>query len=64
LLGLPVAEDLPGRVLSEAMDPQLLSRCPVQTIDRYGPPPLVPEPRDDTEVDEEVTDRLRQLGYL
>jgi len=64
LLGLPVAENLPGRVLSEAIDAELLRRSPVQTIDRYGPPPLVPVPQDATEVDQEVIDRLHQLGYL
>jgi len=64
LLGLPVAENLPGRILSEAIDPRLLNRSPVQTIERYGPPPSVPRPPEASEVDEEVVDRLRQLGYL
>lgn len=32
LLGLPVGEDLPGRVLSEMIDPEYLARRPVRTI--------------------------------
>jgi predicted AlkP superfamily phosphohydrolase/phosphomutase len=35
LLGLPVPEDLEGRVLKEAMDPDWLSSNPVRTIPTY-----------------------------
>ncbi len=64
LLGLPVAGNLPGRILTEAIDPELLRRSPAERIERYGPPASVPVPADDTEVDEEVIERLRAFGYL
>jgi predicted AlkP superfamily phosphohydrolase/phosphomutase len=32
LMGLPVARDMSGRVLTEMIDPEFLARHPVQTI--------------------------------
>ena len=61
LLGLPAAEDMPGRVLSEALE---IRRC------QTASPPTKPASRRregvarDSEVDQAVIERLEALGYL
>ena len=64
LLGLPVGEDMDGRVLREMIDPDFLARHPVQrisswedTVDR----PTLPGPEDDPGT---RTEYLRALGYI
>ena len=37
LLGLPVAEEMPGRVFLPALDPGFVGRHPVRTIASYEP---------------------------
>jgi len=64
LLGLPVAEDLSGRILSEAIRPERLQGSPPQRVARYGPPPTLTKPRKSDSVDQEILERLRALGYL
>ncbi len=65
LLGLPVADDMDGRVLAEAIEPAFLERYPVTTIPSYeegvtddGAEPI------ESPVDDEVRERLRSLGYI
>jgi predicted AlkP superfamily phosphohydrolase/phosphomutase len=67
LCGMPVGEDMDGRVLTEAIDDAFLSRHPVRTIDTYetgdrsvegGGEPV------ESPIDDEVRERLRALGYI
>jgi hypothetical protein len=65
LLGLPVPEDMDGRVLEEMFTPEWRSGRPKDTIETYdtegwraGGGPLA------SEVDAELTRRLKSLGYL
>jgi len=67
LQGLPVAADMPGRVLTEALDPELLSRLPVRTLPTFETTPW----RDagasvsgDEEIDRDLREKLRSLGYI
>ncbi len=67
LLGRPVGQDMDGRVLTEAIDPEFLSLRPIQFIESYDvllgkrPTPPVEDPDLGLEA---VKDRLRDLGYL
>ena len=68
LAGLPVAEDMPGRVLKEAIDGAFLACYPVHTLPSYE---VVGRSLDDLRpaavasvVDEEVIARLKSLGYV
>ncbi|MFH1312298.1 MAG: alkaline phosphatase family protein [Candidatus Eisenbacteria bacterium] len=63
LLGLPIGEDMPGRVLTEAFRDTWLARHSIATIETYeigrlhagkAPP----------EVDDQLLDRLKALGYI
>lgn len=64
LMGLPTAEDMDGRVLVEALAPDFLARYPLRTVKSFeaGRPgqQIVME----SEVDEVVKARLRDLGYI
>ena len=67
LQGLPVAADMPGRVLTEALDPALLTRRPVREIATYESSPLRhPDapPLADEEEDRALREKLRSLGYI
>ncbi|MBN1483087.1 MAG: alkaline phosphatase family protein [Chloroflexia bacterium] len=65
LLGLPVPEDMDGRVLEETLDPGYRRAHPIQ----QGPPvggesqAAGPSPYSEQEVDE-IAERLRGLGYV
>jgi arylsulfatase A-like enzyme len=67
LFGLPVAQDMDGRPLTEAWQPDLLARSPITYIDTYevegaddgGDSEPVQSP-----VDEEIKEMLRSLGYI
>ncbi len=67
LLGLPVPEDLPGRVLSEALDPGFTARFPVRTTPTYRYlDPLAGTtagPRD-RDRDRLEIEKLKSLGYI
>lgn len=63
LLGLPVPEDMPGQVLEEAILGAYMDYNPVRTVKSYETSelePLEPPP----EVDDELRDRLKALGYI
>ena len=65
LLGLPVPEDVPGRVLEEILDPAFLEEHPVRRIPSYEP--LIERPRtpvDRTPDDQSAMEMLRSLGYV
>jgi predicted AlkP superfamily phosphohydrolase/phosphomutase len=68
LCGLPVAEDMDGKVIEEAIDPGFLTEHPVTTIPTYereapdagrGAQEPVESPLDD-----EIREELRSLGYI
>jgi tetratricopeptide (TPR) repeat protein len=76
LLGLPVAQDMPGRVLEQAIDPSFLTAHPLaprvpsyeglgsgspETAAAGGPPGAVVA---DEAADEEIVAQLRSLGYI
>lgn len=64
LLGLPVPNDMDGRVLTEALDPQWLARHPIS----YTTPGLPSGKGEEFEYSDEeetlVEEHLRALGYL
>lgn len=62
VLGLPVAEDLDGRVIREGLDVEWAADHPVQTVSTYGETDgLLETPEKPTE---ELLEKLRSLGYL
>jgi hypothetical protein len=68
LWGMPVADDMDGRVLTEAIDPAFLGEHPVTSIATYEPEEGSSgngsEEPIESSLDEEVRERLRALGYI
>ena len=70
LHGLPVGEDMDGRVLTEAFEPSLLESHPPISIPSYGavlsPKEFVDGSAPDrtSDFDRETMERLRALGYV
>jgi predicted AlkP superfamily phosphohydrolase/phosphomutase/tetratricopeptide (TPR) repeat protein len=67
LSGLPVPEDMEGRVLVEAIDERFRERFPERSIPSYegiGRPLATGEIVADAAMDDEMTERLRSLGYV
>jgi tetratricopeptide (TPR) repeat protein len=68
LLGLPTAEEMPGRVLTEAIDPALLTRVPLRAVRSYeplgAPRTLVAAAAGAEEAEAELLANLRALGYI
>lgn len=66
LLGLPVPEDLEGRVVTEAFAPGYLERHPLKFSEaEEGLPAEVPQELWESEEDQKkIEERLRGLGYL
>src|SRR6185295_4409920 len=71
LLGLPKGDDMPGRVVEEAIAPEFLARFPRQTIPSYEPVgrplqtgTLVAGGAAQGEVEKEMMEKLRSLGYI
>jgi hypothetical protein len=63
-LGVPVARDLDGGVMSGLFTPESLMRLPVRYVSTYGQRGAVSVARGDEPLDQEVIDRLRSLGYV
>ena len=66
LLGLPVSDEMPGKVLTEILDPEFLRLHPVRRIDSYDSLAL-PVPKRgpaDEEDDSRRLEMLRSLGYV
>jgi predicted AlkP superfamily phosphohydrolase/phosphomutase len=65
LMGLPVAEDMPGRVLEELVEPSYWAAHPIRTIESYEDyidrAALITAAQAD---DTERTEYLRALGYI
>ena len=67
LLGLPIAEDLPGRIVEEAIDARFRARVAVRTIPSYegiGAAAAATDLVADSRVEEEMIEKLRSLGYI
>lgn len=64
LMGLPVAQDLGGEPVLEAVDARFVEENPPEIVSSYGFRPVSPGPLQPTELDREMLDRLRSLGYI
>lgn len=68
LCGMPVADDMDGRVLTEAINVDFLRSHPVRTIETYEPEggSSDEDGREPIEspIDDEVREQLRALGYI
>jgi predicted AlkP superfamily phosphohydrolase/phosphomutase len=69
LCGLPVAEDMDGKVIEEAIDPAFLERHPIASIATYergatGAESGGPDEPIESPLDEEILEELRSLGYI
>lgn len=64
LLGLPPADDMPGKVLWSAFDESLSPDRFAATIPTYGTSAPAGDGTPSTAVDEEIKERLRALGYI
>jgi hypothetical protein len=67
LLGLPVPEDVPGRVLLEALDAGFVQLYPMRRAPSYrglGLPKGLPGASRDGAMDQREIDKLRSLGYI
>ncbi|MFH1681527.1 MAG: alkaline phosphatase family protein [Candidatus Eisenbacteria bacterium] len=62
LLGLPVAEDMDGEVITGALDPDFLRRNPVRSVPSYSA--LASSGEFHLEDDAETRERLKSLGYV
>jgi len=63
LLGLPIAMDLEGRVIEEALDPRFAIDHPKRFVESYNLPAPPPGP-EESDLDRNVLERLRSLGYI
>jgi hypothetical protein len=64
VLGVPVARDLDGRVLTDLFDPEFVAKYPVREVETYGRREPIAAVRGDAPLDREVIERLRSLGYV
>ena len=63
LMGLPVARDMDGRVLTEALDDRFMIENPIRSIDTYED--SVPMEQEMEEIDhKKIEERLKSMGYL
>ena len=62
LLGLPISEELPGRILTDAFDPAFVASHPDSRVESYGARP-VDEPQA-SDADRLKLDLLKSLGYI
>ncbi len=63
-LGYPLARDMEGHVLEDALQPDFLKKHRLRYVDTYGPPPPFPEDDDKKGLSDEDKERLKSLGYL
>jgi arylsulfatase A-like enzyme len=64
LKGLPVADDLEGRLREDLFDPSFLAARPLRRVATYGRRGSVVVAKDVAAADEELVERLRALGYV
>jgi predicted AlkP superfamily phosphohydrolase/phosphomutase len=63
LLDVPIAQDLEGRILADALDAGFLESRPAASVATYGPLGRPSEPAE-SDLDRNVLERLRSLGYI
>jgi predicted AlkP superfamily phosphohydrolase/phosphomutase len=63
LLDVPLSRDLQGKVLQDALDPAFNRAHPVTWVETYGPLEHGGVP-DQSDLDRNVLERLRSLGYI
>jgi len=63
LLDVPIARTLEGKTIEAALDPGFLAAHPERRVDDYGPSAAPPGPVA-SDLDENVLERLRSLGYI
>jgi predicted AlkP superfamily pyrophosphatase or phosphodiesterase len=65
VLGLPISEDMDGRVVTEIIEPSFLQKHPIQTISSYDDYITLIKQKVSKEVDQkDMIDYLRSLGYI
>ena len=64
LLGMPIASDMDGQVLTEAISPDFLKQTPLTHIDTYDDDFELTKVEEDEPAPEELMARLRDLGYV
>lgn len=65
LMGLPIAKDMDGKVLTSAIAPCYLKKNPIQYIESYGElEPSSLQYETGNSYDEKLLERLRSLGYV
>lgn len=67
LMGLPVAKDMDGKVLTQAIEPSFLEKNPIRYIESYDKEEKrkeIPGKEEITPYDEELLKRLKALGYI
>lgn len=64
LKGLPVADDLEGRLREDLFDPSFLAARPLRRVASYGRRGSIVVAKDVAAADQELLDRLRALGYV
>ncbi len=64
LLGIPVGEDMEGRVLTEVFDPDFLLKYPVRTIPSHDRGEVFHAKATFSNEDNLLKDKLRALGYI
>jgi predicted AlkP superfamily phosphohydrolase/phosphomutase len=62
--GIPVADDMKGKVLTDAILPEYLSSHPVKRIKSYGTKVRSNSQHSPDNLDEEIRQELRSLGYI
>ncbi|MBU1628168.1 hypothetical protein KKB18_12445, partial [bacterium] len=61
---LPIAKDMPGRIMTEVIDPSFLHENPIRTIESYGSFKLVPAEEENKEINDQMKGYLKALGYI
>jgi hypothetical protein len=64
LLGMPVARDMDGKVMTGAIAPEFLEESPITYIDTYDSDLVWNEVEDEEPMPVELMARLRGLGYM
>ena len=64
VMGLPVGEDMDGRVLTEIIKDEHLRARPLSTIPSYEPAVGKERGEVGSAMDESIRDQLRSLGYI
>ena len=64
LLGIPVGADMPGRVLTESIEPAFLARHPVTEVPTHSAGREYSELPVRSEMGNILTEKLKGIGYI